>query len=36
MVYKEMVNTIDVSCADIDRKMGSIKGGGERFQTMSG
>ena len=29
MVYMEMVNTIDVSCTDIDRKMGSIKRGGE-------
>ena len=36
MVYMEMVNTIDVSCTDIDRKMGSIKRGGERFQTISG
>ena len=25
MVYMEMLNTIDVSCTDIDRKMGSIK-----------
>ena len=36
MVFMEMVSTIDVSFTDIDRKMGSIKGGGERFQTMSG